>query len=140
MKKPLVLITNDDGVLAPGIRAIADALSDFAEVVIAAPDRERSAASHSISLDRPLRYFLAKRLRRFRRHQGRVFGANFLRDGKCLVSTHHDETVCRWDLATGKEVRRWEVAGKIRKFGSRYYGIRLVASNIAQLQPRRKLR
>ena len=61
MKKPLVLITNDDGVLAPGIRAIADALRDFADVVIAAPDRERSAASHSISLDRPLRYFLAKR-------------------------------------------------------------------------------
>ena len=33
-----------------------------------------------------------------------------------------------------------ELAGKIRKFGNRYYGIRLVASNIAQLQPRRKLK
>src|SRR5678815_3657595 len=55
MKKPLVLLTNDDGVLAPGIRAVADALRDFADVVVAAPDRERSAASHSISLDRPLR-------------------------------------------------------------------------------------
>src|SRR3954454_1401289 len=55
MKKPLILITNDDGVLAPGIRAVADALRTFAEVVVAAPDRERSAASHSISLDRPLR-------------------------------------------------------------------------------------
>ena len=55
MSKPLVLITNDDGVLAPGIRAVAEALRDFAEVVVAAPDRERSAASHSISLDRPLR-------------------------------------------------------------------------------------
>ena len=55
MTKPLVLITNDDGVLAPGIRAVADALREFAEVIVAAPDRERSAASHSISLDRPLR-------------------------------------------------------------------------------------
>ena len=55
MKKPLVLITNDDGVLAPGIRAVAEALRGFAEVIVAAPDRERSAASHSISLDRPLR-------------------------------------------------------------------------------------
>ena len=55
MKKPLVLITNDDGVLAPGIRAAADALRGFAEVIVAAPDRERSAASHSISRDRPLR-------------------------------------------------------------------------------------
>jgi hypothetical protein len=55
MSKPLVLITNDDGVLAPGIRAVAEALREIAEVVVAAPDRERSAASHSISLDRPLR-------------------------------------------------------------------------------------
>src|SRR5688572_12677493 len=55
MTKPLILVTNDDGVAAPGIRAVADALRDVGEVVVAAPDRERSAASHSISLDRPLR-------------------------------------------------------------------------------------
>jgi|SRR4051812_30271704 5'-nucleotidase len=53
--KPLILVTNDDGVMAPGIRAVADALRTIADVVVAAPDRERSAASHSISLDRPLR-------------------------------------------------------------------------------------
>src|SRR4051794_8983527 len=53
--KPLILVTNDDGVMAPGIRAVADALRTIADVVVAAPDRERSASSHSISLDRPLR-------------------------------------------------------------------------------------
>jgi 5'-nucleotidase len=41
--------------MAPGLAALAEALQDVAEVMIAAPDRERSAASHSISLDRPLR-------------------------------------------------------------------------------------
>ena len=55
MTKPLILVTNDDGVAAPGIRAVAELLRDVGEVVVAAPDRERSAASHSISLDRPLR-------------------------------------------------------------------------------------
>jgi 5'-nucleotidase len=55
MPKPLILISNDDGVRAPGIVALADALADLGEIVLAAPDRERSAASHSISLDRPLR-------------------------------------------------------------------------------------
>ena len=55
MTKPLILVTNDDGVAAPGIRAVAEALREVGEVVVAAPDRERSAASHSISLDRPLR-------------------------------------------------------------------------------------
>ncbi len=53
--KPFILLSNDDGVMAPGISALADALADLADVMLAAPDRERSAASHSISLDRPLR-------------------------------------------------------------------------------------
>jgi 5'-nucleotidase len=54
-EKPLILVSNDDGVSAPGIVALAAALAGLGEVVVAAPDRERSATSHSISLDRPLR-------------------------------------------------------------------------------------
>jgi 5'-nucleotidase len=53
--KPLILISNDDGVRAPGIIALAEALADIGDLIVAAPDRERSAASHSISLDHPLR-------------------------------------------------------------------------------------
>jgi 5'-nucleotidase len=53
--KPLILLSNDDGVSAPGLRALAAALKDIGDVLIAAPDRERSAASHAISLDHPLR-------------------------------------------------------------------------------------
>src|SRR6478735_1501190 len=53
--KPLILVTTNDGVMAPGIRAVAETLRAIGDVVVAAPDRERSAASHSISLDRPLR-------------------------------------------------------------------------------------
>ncbi len=53
--KPLILLTNDDGFEAAGINAAAAVLADVGDVIVAAPDRERSAASHSISLDRPLR-------------------------------------------------------------------------------------
>jgi 5'-nucleotidase len=53
--KPLLLISNDDGVGAPGIRALVAALAGVGDLLVAAPDRERSAAAHSISLDRPLR-------------------------------------------------------------------------------------
>lgn len=53
--KPLILISNDDGVRAPGIQALAAAMALVGEVLVVAPDGERSAASHSISLDRPLR-------------------------------------------------------------------------------------
>jgi 5'-nucleotidase len=49
-----ILISNDDGYLAPGINALADALAAVADVVVVAPDSNRSGASNSLSLDRPL--------------------------------------------------------------------------------------
>lgn len=50
-----VLLSNDDGVFAPGLRALADAfLADGWHVTVAAPDRERSAAAHSITIKRPM--------------------------------------------------------------------------------------
>src|SRR4029079_3549977 len=54
-ERPLILVTNDDGVNAPGIAAAREVLMGIGDVIVAAPDRERSASSHSISLDRPLR-------------------------------------------------------------------------------------
>ena len=53
--KPLILISNDDGIEAPGIRALAARLASLGEMIVVAPDRERSAQSHALSLDRPLR-------------------------------------------------------------------------------------
>jgi len=49
------LVSNDDGVEAAGLRALAEALLPLGEVTVVAPDREQSASSHSISLHRPLR-------------------------------------------------------------------------------------
>lgn len=52
---PLILVTNDDGYDARGIRALAEALAPLGEVWIVAPDRERSAVSHAITLLNPIR-------------------------------------------------------------------------------------
>lgn len=49
-----ILISNDDGYLAPGLIALADALSPIAEIVVVAPDSNRSGSSNSLTLDRPL--------------------------------------------------------------------------------------
>lgn len=49
-----ILIANDDGVLAPGIAALYEALSDQAECVVIAPNQDMSGASSSLTLDRPL--------------------------------------------------------------------------------------
>jgi len=55
MANPLILVTNDDGVHAPGIRALAKALGDLGELWIVAPDREASASSQGLTLKHPLR-------------------------------------------------------------------------------------
>lgn len=50
-----ILVSNDDGVHAEGIRALSDALRACGEVTVVAPDRNRSGASHSLTLEVPLR-------------------------------------------------------------------------------------
>lgn len=55
-----ILISNDDGYLAPGIIALANALSPIAEIVVVAPDSNRSGSSNSLTLDRPLSVFRAE--------------------------------------------------------------------------------
>ncbi|MBF0553605.1 MAG: 5'/3'-nucleotidase SurE [Nitrospirae bacterium] len=51
----LILVTNDDGVLSEGLMALFEAMKGVAEAIIVAPDRERSATSHSLTMHRPLR-------------------------------------------------------------------------------------
>ncbi len=52
---PLILVTNDDGIHSEGIRYLFKAMQKLGKAVIVAPDREKSAVSHSLTLHRPLR-------------------------------------------------------------------------------------
>ena len=49
-----ILLSNDDGYFAPGLAVLADALKSLADVTVVAPERDRSGASNSLTLDRPL--------------------------------------------------------------------------------------
>ncbi|HWM44190.1 MAG TPA: 5'/3'-nucleotidase SurE [Burkholderiales bacterium] len=49
-----ILVSNDDGYFAPGITLLAEALGQLGEVTVVAPERDRSGASNSLTLDRPL--------------------------------------------------------------------------------------
>jgi 5'-nucleotidase len=51
---PLILVTNDDGIEAPGLLALAGVLAEVGRVVVVAPERDNSAASHSLTMRRPL--------------------------------------------------------------------------------------
>ncbi len=50
-----ILLSNDDGYFAAGLAALAEAIASLAEIVVVAPDRNQSGASHSLTLDAPLR-------------------------------------------------------------------------------------
>jgi len=54
-QKRLILVTNDDGIEAPGLKILAERVDSLGEVHIVAPEREQSAVGHSITLRHPLR-------------------------------------------------------------------------------------
>ena len=55
MKKPLILVTNDDGINAPGIRCLIDVMSEIGEVIVVAPDSPQSGMGHAITVGDKLR-------------------------------------------------------------------------------------
>mgnify|MGYP000285267711 FL=1 len=57
-----ILLTNDDGINASGLRAAAEVLSHVGNVIVVAPDREQSGKGTSISLSSPLRISKVKRI------------------------------------------------------------------------------
>jgi 5'-nucleotidase len=54
-EQPIILITNDDGVTAPGIRSLIEAVKDLGKIVVVAPDKPQSGMGHAITIGFPLR-------------------------------------------------------------------------------------
>jgi len=54
-KKPVILITNDDGITAPGIRNLVEAVKGLGKIVVVAPDKAQSGMGHAITIGQPLR-------------------------------------------------------------------------------------
>jgi 5'-nucleotidase len=59
-KSPLILIVNDDGITAPGIRALKEVAETIGEVIVVAPDSPQSGMGHAITLNKPLRLHKSK--------------------------------------------------------------------------------
>jgi len=60
MSQPLILITNDDGITAPGIRALVEIASPLGEVVVVAPDSPQSGMGHAVTIHDPIRIHKSK--------------------------------------------------------------------------------
>ena len=59
-QRPLILVTNDDGIFAKGIKELVKAIHPLGEVVVVAPDKPQSGKSHAVTLDAPLWYMVSK--------------------------------------------------------------------------------
>ncbi|MBN2372198.1 5'/3'-nucleotidase SurE [bacterium] len=88
-----ILLTNDDGIHSPGLAALADALMAIGEVTVVAPDTERSAVGHSITISHPLR---VKEVRM----DGKIFGyavngtpADCIKIALGAIMDHHADMV-----------------------------------------------
>jgi 5'-nucleotidase len=68
MSKPYILLTNDDGIFAPGLYALYESLSAIAEVAVVAPDSEKSAVGHAITITDPLRVMPFEKFGKFFGH------------------------------------------------------------------------
>lgn len=86
IERPLILLANDDGHARRGIRTMRDALSAQADVVIVAPEVEQSAASHALSLHRPLR---------LRRVEDGIFAVDGTPADCVYVALHHPKVLPR---------------------------------------------
>ena len=54
MKRPLILVTNDDGINAPGIRTLISVIKDIGDVIVVAPDSPQSGMGHAITINSTL--------------------------------------------------------------------------------------
>ena len=54
-KKPTILVVNDDGITAPGIKVLLEVMQEIGEVVVVAPDSPQSGMGHAITIGKPLR-------------------------------------------------------------------------------------
>jgi 5'-nucleotidase len=89
-----ILITNDDGIYAPGLHSLKMALEKIADVLVVAPDTEKSAVGHAITLSDPLRVFEVEKNDRFFGYAVNGTPADCIKLGlKCLIKKQPDVVV-----------------------------------------------
>lgn len=67
-KKPLILVTNDDGIQAKGLACLAEVARKFGEVIVVAPEKGRSGMAHAITMGEPIKYKLIEEEKNFKRY------------------------------------------------------------------------
>lgn len=85
MKKPLILVTNDDGIHAPGLRFLIETVKQLGDVLIVAPDKPQSAMGHAVTIQVPLRLHLLKETAGYREYSCNGTPADCVKLGEKVI-------------------------------------------------------
>jgi len=85
MQKPIILITNDDGIFAPGLRYLIDTIKPLGEILVVAPDKPQSAMGHAVTIQVPLRLHLIKEETDYREYSCNGTPADCIKLGEKVI-------------------------------------------------------
>ncbi len=85
MKKPLILITNDDGIYAPGLRYLIKTIMPLGDILIVAPDKPQSAMGHAVTIQSPLRIYLLAETAGYREYSCNGTPADCIKLGEKVI-------------------------------------------------------
>ncbi|MEI8049129.1 MAG: 5'/3'-nucleotidase SurE [Bacteroidota bacterium] len=85
MKKPLILITNDDGIHAPGLRFLIETIKPLGDILIVAPDKPQSAMGHAVTIQQPLRLHLIAETPGYREYSSNGTPADCVKLGEKVI-------------------------------------------------------
>lgn len=93
MAKPLILVTNDDGIFAPGIRKLISIAREIGEVLVVAPDQPRSGESHAVSVQKPLQIKLLHEEEGYREYSCSGTPVDAVKFGELVILKHMPDIV-----------------------------------------------
>lgn len=92
--KPLILVTNDDGIVAPGIRVLVEEMKHLGEVVVVAPDAPQSAKGHSITIEKPIRLNKLEMFEGVESYECSGTPADCVKIAKCVILKNRNIDLC----------------------------------------------
>jgi 5'-nucleotidase len=94
MSKPLILVTNDDGITAPGIKMLVEIAQELGEVVVVAPDSPQSGMGHAITLENPLRVHPTRAFPDLKAYECSGTPVDCVKIAKHLLADHRPINLC----------------------------------------------
>lgn len=103
-KRPLILITNDDGITASGLKVLVNAAKNLGEIVVVAPDSPQSGKGHAITLNHPLRIYPVKEFGEIEAYKSNGTPVDCVKLAKSVILKDREIDLCLSGVNHGSNV------------------------------------